>query len=247
MLPSETPPQPPAPPSFPWLRSALVNAAKLIMVTIIAGGVAYAVFEYRIRQEQQGVAAQVATLREDLTRRQQQLEQQIQRVEQAAAEASLLLQQDGSQTSLGARLREIDALKLELKKTQEELSTKLADMEKSVVEQVARQGQETAQALSLELRWKSLLIKAQGEVLLAQFYLAEGNRGLAKDEVGTAIRSLTQAQEEAPEEQRTAISQVVDLAEQSRTALILEQSSARDSLNLLWHRVSDLLAPVKQP
>jgi hypothetical protein len=228
----------------------------LLFVAAVSAGAAWGVFSYRIAQEQQNNAAQVVELREELRLRQdemtvlrQELQQrqdelgaQMQQVQQAAQEAKLLLNQSGQTTTLDARLREIDTIKLDLKKTQDDLAAKLQSMEKSVAEQVAKQGQETAQALSLEMRWKSLVIKSQGEILLAQVHWTEGNRGLAKDELGLAVESLTQATEEAPDPVKAQLKPVLELAEQTRSALILEQSSARDSLNLLWHRVSDLLA-----
>jgi hypothetical protein len=142
---------------------------------------------------------------------------------------------------LDARLKEIDTLKLEVKKTQDDMDAKMKAVEQSVVDQVAKQSKETAQALSTELRWKSLLIKAQGEILLAQVNWAEGNRGLAKDELSYATRTLQDASNAAVDSAKTQIKQVADQAEQTKSALILEQSSARDGLNLLWHKVSDLL------
>jgi len=224
---------------------ALKGVGFLLLFAVISAGAAYGVFEWRIRQEQTGMTAQVTTLRDELRQRQDQLEQQVTRVEKAAASARILLDQSGTSTTLDARLAEIDTLKLELKKGRDETDAKLKALEKSVVDQVAKQGKETAQALSLELRWKTLLIKAQGEILLAQVQWAEGNRGLAKDELGIAAGSLRQALEQTPDASKDGVKQLFDLAEQTRSALILEQSSARDSLNLLWHRVSDLLAPAK--
>jgi hypothetical protein len=203
------------------------------------------VFEWRIRSEQQDTAAQVTALRQELRGRQDQLEAQMTRVETAATEAKLLLGQNGNTITLDARLKEIDTLKLDLKKTQDDLDTKLKDLQKSVTDEVARQGKETAQALSLELKWKTLVVKAQGEVLLAQVHWAEGNRGLAKDELGNAARTLQQAMDVAPDTVKRSVKEAVDLAEQAKGALILEQPSARDMLNLLWHKVSDLLSPTK--
>lgn len=231
------------------MRGGLKAAGALLLVGAISAGAAWGVFEFRIQQEQQEqqrVAAEVSSLRDSLRQRQDQLESQIGRVEQAAVDAKLLLQQGGEVVSLESRLKEIDNLRLELQKAQQETDTKLKALEQSVIEQVAKQGKETALALSTELRWKSLLIKAQGEVLLAQVRWSEGNRGLAKDELALAVKSLQAAVEEAPEANKPAMKQVLDLAEQARSALILEQSSARDTLNLLWHRVSEQLAPEKR-
>lgn len=213
----------------------------LALVVAVSAASAYAVFDYRIRAEQQGTSAQVTALRDELRQQQANLVAKVDRVEKAAGDARLLMTQNGDLTSLDAKLKEIDTLKLELQKNRQDMDTKLQALEKSVVEQVAKQGKETAQALSLEMRWKSLLIKAQGEVLLAQIHWTEGNRGLAKDELGIAAASLQKALEAVPESGKPGLKQVVDLAEQARASLILEQSSARDSLNLLWHRVSELL------
>ncbi len=238
------------------LKTALKGALWLVLVAIISAASAYGVFEWRaarevaqVRQTQEEAAAQVAALRETLERRQAELEAKVSQMEEqvalvgrAAEEARLLFEKDGEAISLEARLQEIDTLRLELEKAQEEFAAQLNALEQSVVDQVARQGEETAQALSLELRWKSLLIKAQGEALLALFYYAEGNRGLAKDELTVAAATLQQALEEAPEEVREQIRPVTDLAEEAKSALILEQPSARDQLNLLWHRINALIA-----
>lgn len=230
----------------PILWSITKGAGALLLMVAISAGAAWGVFEWRIQQEQQSTAAQVASLQDDLRTRQDALEAQVSRVEKAALEAKLLLEQGGEVVSLESRLKEIDSLRLELKKAQEETDTKLKALEQSVIAQVSKQGTETALAVSAELRWKSLLIKAQGEVLLAQVRWAEGNRGLAKDELSIAVKTLQAAVEEAPDANKAALRQVLDLAEQARSALILEQSTSRDALNLLWHQVSDLLAPEKR-
>lgn len=215
----------------------------LVLVAVISAGTAYGVFEWRIRREQQDTAAQVAALSTELRERQDQLTEQVDRVEQAAKDAKLLFDQNGETVTLDARLKEIDTLKQALQKNQDEMETKLKTMQNAVLEQVTKQGQETAQALSLEMRWKNLLVKAQGEVLLTQVHWAEGNRGLAKDELNIAAKTLQQAAEEASDDVKPDLKQVVDLAEQAKSSLILQQPSARDALNLLWHRVSELLAP----
>jgi hypothetical protein len=228
------------------LRSTAKAVGALVLVAAISAGAAYGVFEWRIRQEQADTRAEVAAFRQDFRKQQDDLSARVDQVEKAATEARLLLNQDGNVTSLDAKLKEIDTLKLELQKAREETNAKFQSMEQSVAEQVAKQGKETAQALAVEMQWKNLIIKAQGEVLLAQVHWAEGNRGLAKDELTTAGKSLQQALEAAPERNKTPIRQAVDLAEQTKAALIMEQSSARDSLNLLWHRTNDLLAPTAQ-
>ena len=236
-------PADPQPGAFWRTLGAVARAiGALSVVAAVSAGAAWGVFSYRIQQEQSNTSEQVAALRQELRQREDDLAAQMKQVQQAAEEAKLLLNQNGQTTTLEARLREIDTLKLELKKTQDDLDQKLQAMEKSVADQVAKQGQETAQALSLELRWKTLLTKAQGEILLSQVHWAEGNRGLAKDELAIAAKTLTQAMTEAPDPIKTDLKPIVELAEQTRSALILEQSSARDSLNLLWHRVSDMLA-----
>lgn len=235
------------------LMAVLKGLLALVLVAAVSGGAAWGVFSYRIQKEQADTAAQVTALREDLRQQrdevrqqQEQLAAKVSQVEKAAADAKLLLDQSGQATTLEARLKEIDTLKLDLKKTQDEMDAKLKSMEQSITDQVAAQSKETAQALALELRWKTLLVKAQGEVLLAQVHWAEGNRGLAKDELNLAAKTLQQAQAEAPDTVKTQIKPLVDLAEQAKSALIMEQSGARDSLNLLWHHVSDLLAMAKQ-
>jgi|GEM_PF-1367767 len=256
--PTDPPTEPPTEPepqrSGLAIGSLVKGVGALLIVAVVSAGSAWAVFEYRIQAEQAATANQVSALRDEalaevealkgeLAQRQVDLEAQVSRVEQAATEAGLLLQKDGQVTTLDARLKELDTLKLELQKTQQDLDSKLKAMEQSVLDQISKQGQETAQALSVEMRYKSLLIKAQGEVLLAQFHWAEGNRGLARDELAVAARSLQDALAAAPEAAKPPIKAVVDSAEASRSALILEQSTARDSLNLLWHQVSELLAP----
>lgn len=228
-----------------YLGATVKGLALLVLVGAVSAASAWGVFSWRIGQEQDGTAQQVAALRQEVRQQQDQLAEQVARVEKAAQEAKLLLDQGGQATTLDARLKEIDTLKLDLKKTQDDIDTKLKAVEKSVIDQVARQSKESAQALSAELRWKTLLIKAQGEILLAQVHWAEGNRGLAKDELGFAAKTLQQAQEEAPEGVKGSIKGVADQAELAKSALILEQSSARDALNLLWHRVSELLATAK--
>lgn len=227
------------------VKSTLKAVFALVLIAAISAGSAYGVFQWQIRREQADTQAQVAALRQELRQQQDDLEAKVTRVEKAASEARLLLNQNGDVTSLDAKLKEIDTLKLDLKKTQDDINGRFQSVEKSVTEQVARQGKETAQALALEMQWKGLVIKAQGEVMLAQVHWAEGNRGLAKDELSVASRSLQQALDAAPEASKPPLKQVVDLAEQAKAALIMEQSSARDALNLLWHRTNDLLAPTQ--
>lgn len=239
------------------LRALLSGGLRLLLLAAIASGSMYAVMEWRLQavtaqmrafeEEAAQAAARAEVLDTAVAQWQAALEQKMGRVESAATEAQLLFAQDGAVTGLDARLREIDTLRLELTQTRKEMETRLEALQQSVVDEVAKQGNETAQALAQELHWKSLVIKAQGEVLLAQVYWSEGNRGLARDELAIAYRSLNQAQRAAPEQEQAAIKPVLAMAEQTRTALILEQSGARDTLNLLWHRVSELLAPGTAP
>lgn len=245
-------PEPPKPERSLALK-LLQAIGLLLLMAIVSAAASYGVFAWRIQSEQAAATAELTALREqtlsevaslkaELKAEQSQLQAQLKQVEEAAAATGLLLQQEGELTGLQTKLAEVETLKLDLRKTQEDLETRLQELEKSVLDKVAQSGQETAQALSLEMRFKSLIIKAQGEVLLAQLHWTEGNRGLAKDELAIASRSLQQAQSEAPEAARPAIQKVVAQAEQTRAALILEQASSRDALNLLWHQVSDLLA-----
>jgi predicted RNase H-like nuclease (RuvC/YqgF family) len=239
------------------LRALLSGGLRLLLLAAIAAGGMYGVMEWRVQavtaqlrafeEEAAHATARAEALDTSVAQWQADLEQKIARVESAATEAQLLFAQDGEITGLDARLREIDTLRLELTQTRTEMETRLEALQQSVVEEVAKQGNETAQALAQELRWKSLVIKTQGEVLLAQIYWSEGNRGLARDELAIAYRSLNQAQRAAPEQEQEAMKPVLAMAEQTRTALILEQSGARDTLNLLWHRVSELLAPGTAP
>lgn len=261
----EPTPQPAATQESGRVRAALLGALRfaglLLLIAAVSAAAAYGVFEWRIQQEQQGTAAQVQALRDDLQRRTTDLEdrlrkqqaeiqaqlqaarEQTARVEKAAESARLLMTQNGDLTVLDAKLKEIDTLKLDLQKSREEFETKLQAVAKSIIEQASKQGRETAQALAVELAWKSLMIKAQGEVLLAQIHWADGNRGLSRDEIGIASATLRLALEQSPESVKPRIKQVFDLAEQAKSAMILEQSSARDTLNLLWHKVSELLVP----
>lgn len=248
-----TEPEPPKPGSN-LLGRLLRGIGLLLLVAIVSAGSAYAVFEWRLQAQQASASgelsairqeslAEVTALRAEMSQLQASLQAEMKRVDEAAQGAGLLMQKDGELTGLQARLAEIDTLKLELRQAQEQMEAKLKGLESSVKEQVAQSEKETAQSLSIEMRVKSLVIKAQGEVLLAQVHWAEGNRGLAKDELAVASRSLQQALAEAPEATKPVIKQVVDEAERAKAALILESSSARDSLNLLWHQVSNLLAP----
>lgn len=245
-------PEPTRPATSRALR-LLRGLGLLLLMAAVSAASAYGVFEWRIQSEQASATAKLATLqeqtlrevgdlREQMNQQQANLRAQMTQVQEAAKATGLLLEESGELTGLQARLAELDTLKLDLRKTQEELDTKLKTLEQSVLNKVAQSGRETAQALSLEIRYKNLLIKAQGEILLAQVHWAESNRGMAKDELSIAARSLQQALTEAPEAARPAIKKVVDSAEQTKAALILEQSAARDSLNLLWHQVSELLS-----
>lgn len=235
-------PETPEPRRFTWLASLVKALVGLVLVAAVSAGAAYGVFQWLI----EGERAESAAFQQELQTEQERLVAQMEQVQQAAEEARLLMTQNGTTTTLDQRLQQMDHLATELQKTRTEFDQKLQAVQQQVVDQVAQQGKETAQALSLELQWKSLVTKAQGEVLLAQVHWAEGNRGLAKDELGIAIKSLQDAAAAAPDPSKAAINEVVTLAEEARGALILEQSSSRDSLNLLWHRVSDLLAPAPQ-
>lgn len=248
----------PTTPSTPLALRLLRGLLLLLLIAAISAASAYGVFEWRIQAEQATATSELAALREQtlrevgdlreqLARQQSELQTQMKQVEEAATATGLLLEQSGELTGLQARLAELDTIKLDLRKTQVDLDSKLAALEQSVLNKVAESEKQTAQSLSLEMRYKNLVIKAQGEVLLAQVHWAEGNRGLARDELAIAARSLQQALAEAPESVKPTIKKVVDSAEQTKAALILEQSASRDSLNLLWHQVSELLAPQSQP
>lgn len=231
-------PNPPEPRRSHWLGTFFKWLLGLIAVAAAAAGAAYGVFWWLVGQKQAELTAQMAAIQAE----QAKLNDQVQQVRRAAEEAKLLLEDSGGTTTLDQRIKEIDNLRSELETARKDFSQQLKDLEQSMADKMAQQGEATTQALSLELQWKSLVAKAQGEVLLTQVHWAEGNRGLARDELSTAIESLQQAAEAAPDPIRSQIAEVADLAEETRGALILEQSSARDSLNLLWHRVSALLA-----
>ncbi|MGE5673083.1 MAG: hypothetical protein ACM3XM_04265 [Mycobacterium leprae] len=224
------------------MGSLLLGIVTLLLMAAVSAGSAYGVFSWRIKTEQQAASAQVAAARAELRQQQAELADRMTRLEQAASAAQLLLTQNGQTTSLDAKLKEIDSLKLDLKKTQDDLDTRMKQVQQSVVDQVAKQSKETAQALAQEVKWKNLVVKAQSEVLLAQVHWSEGNRGLAKDELGQATQTLQEAMAAAPEASRAAIKESLEMGEQAKSALILEQSSARDSLNLLWHKINDLLS-----
>ena len=146
-----------------------------------------------------------------------------------------------SSTSLEARLREIETLKFDLRPRGGD--GRQAAGPGSVAEGSACLiGAGTAAALSLEMNVKGLLIKAQGEVLLAQVYWAEGNRGLARDELAIAHRTLLDTLEAAPSSGKPNLQKLAELAESTKATLILDSTSARDQLNLLWHEISARLS-----
>lgn len=231
-------PNPPEPKRSHWLASFFKALLGLVAVAAVAAGAAYGVFWWLVEQKQDALSAQLASVQEEQAR----LNEQVEQVRRAAEEAKLLLEDRGGTTTLDQRIKEIDNLRAELETARKDFNQQLKDLEQSMGDKLARQGQATTHTLSLELQWKSLVAKAQGEVMLSQVYWAEGNRGLARDELATAIQTLKDAAEAAPDPVKSQISDVAKLAEETRGALILEQSSARDSLNLLWHRVSELLA-----
>ncbi|WP_374713278.1 hypothetical protein [Symbiobacterium terraclitae] len=263
-----TPEPEPAPPRFGWAVRLLRWLGLLLLMAGVSLGTAFLIVELRLNAVATSVATnteaelqtlrqetldEVARLRAELATatsaleaqvREQQaaLEADMKRVEDAAAAAGLLMEKDGNLTTLEARLAEVETLKLDLRTTREEMEAKLKALEESVKEQVASSEQETAAALSLEMTVKGLLIKAQGEVLLAQVHWAEGNRGLARDELTIAHRTLMDALAAAPAQAQPDLQKVVDLAESTKAALILDSTSARDQLNLLWHEVSARLS-----
>ncbi|MEW8977403.1 MAG: hypothetical protein AB2385_03275 [Symbiobacterium sp.] len=254
----------PASPRRGWVGRLFRWLGMLLLMAAVGTGAALLTFEFRMQAVQTSATAdlnalrqdtmeQVAELRSELRSKTTALEEEIQakqasleadlkRVEEAAQSAGLLMEQNGELTTLQSRLAEIDALRQELRTAQEQMEQKMKALEDSVKEQLAASEQETAAALSVEMTVKGLLVKAQGEVLLAQVYWAEGNRGLARDELAIAQQSLMDALEAAPAQAKADLQKVVDLAESTRAALILESNSARDQLNLLWHEVSARLS-----
>ncbi len=232
------------------LGSAFI-AVELRMNTAVATAEATAQDELNALREQtlQEIAAlrselesTTSALQAEVQRQRDDLRAQMQRVEEAALAAGVLLEEEGELTSLEARLREIETLKLDLRTAREEMDAKLQALEASLKDQLASSEQETAAALSLEMNVKGLLIKAQGEVLLAQVYWAEGNRGLARDELAIAHRTLLDALEAAPSSGKPDLQKLAELAESTKAALILDSTSARDQLNLLWHEISARLS-----
>jgi len=232
---------------------AAVGAGAALLVFELRMNAVASSTEAELQALRQETLDEVAALRTELASTTAQLERQVQqqqagleaemkRVEEAAQAAGLLMEQNGDLTTLESRLAEIETLKLDLRNTREEMESKLKALEESVKEQVASSEKETAAALSLEMTVKGLLIKAQGEVLLSQVYWSEGNRGLARDELAIAHQSLLDALKAAPPQAKSDLQKLVDLSESTKAALILDSTSARDQLNLLWHEVSARLS-----
>lgn len=253
-------------PAPPGPRSRLGRAAGWVALAIIwlvlSAAAAFGTYEWRLRTEAAPaaaradarvaeLAAQQADLRArqgELTNRlnqidttQSALDRRIQQVEQAAQDARLLVQSSEGTLTLAEKLRQIDELAAALTSQKQETARQVADLQKTLEGQLGKKSEETAAAALAQLRWRSLLLRAQAEVLKAQVDLAEGNRGLAREELGLALKTLQEAEPLLPSAAGGEVKAILEAAEQTRTALALELSTARDTLGLLWHRLGRLV------
>lgn len=247
----------PQPTGRPWTAAGWVLGA--LVVTAVATAAAWQAVEWRMGRQLEQATAEVAALRAELAQRDQQMDQREQElsrqlqatqeqlmqrvaeVEQAAREAALIVQGSEGSANLAQRLAEIGALKDALARQQEATNQRLAELQQSIEEQIGQQGRETAAALATDMKLRSLLTRTQGHVLKTRVDLAEGNRGLAREELALAARSLQQAVDAAPDERKAGLQALQGLLEQSRTDLVLDSPTARDHLDLLWHQLNDAL------
>lgn len=225
-------PTPGAPAGRGWLRAA----GLLLAAAALAGGAGYGAW-YAARTAQQEQAAAVLAQVRTLAQQQEALTARLAKVEQAAEQARVLV----GGTGLADKLAELDRLKAEVERDRQAAAERAANLEKTLREQIGAQGQQTAAAVAADLKLRALIFRAHGQVLKAKVDLAEGNRGLAKEEVALAIQSLREVAAQAPERLRPELEAAAALAEQARQALVLEASTARDQLNLLWQKLSTLV------
>lgn len=226
----------PTPTAAPRFGRMLAYLGLLLAAAILAAAAAYGAWYLANAELQKQSAAAMDQLRA-LTQKQDELAGRMARVEQAAADARLLVNGAGLQE----KLAELERLKAEVEQAKQEAAQRVAQLERSLREQIGAQGQQTAAAVAADLRLRGLIFKAHGQALKAKVDLAEGNRGLAKEEVALAVQTLRDAAAQAPERLRPDLEAAASLAEQARTALVLESGGARDQLNLLWQKVNALM------
>ncbi len=216
----------------PWLRTLGI----LLVATALAAGSGYSAwFLARAELQKQNEAA-FGQLRE-LVQKQAELGQRLAQVETAAADAKILVNGAG----LGDQLAELERLKAEVEQEKQLAAERAAQLEKTLREQIGAQERETAAAVAADLKLRALLFRAHGQVLKAKLDVAEGNRGLAKEEIALAVQTLKEAAAQATDPLKARLDTAATQAEQARTALVLESSTARDQLSLLWQQISALL------
>lgn len=232
-----TPPPVPAPRSGSSFVRVLTGLLLLLLAAAAGGGAAWAVVEWRLAQADLQSTGQIAALKDDLARRQDEVNRQLQRVEQAVADARLVVGDD----TLAEKLAEIDQLKEILEQERADNARRMEYLEQTLRAEIGAGTQETAAAVARDLQLRSLLQQAEHRVLKAKLDLAEENRGLARDELTLALETLQRALEESPPERQGAIEEILVQLEEARTALVLGASTARTQLDLVWNRLNEFV------
>lgn len=228
------------------LGSAFVRLIKsllaLVLIVAVSGAAAYFVVDRELKTRLESGLQDQKAIRSELEARQKALEDKVAALEKAVLDAKLLVPSGDGQISLADKLKEIDGLKESLTKLQVDTAEKMTSLEASLQATLGQKNQETAAALSASLRLKSLLFKADSEILKAKVELSEGNRGRAKDELSLAETSLNAALKLAGDDVKPSIQGLLLLLQETRAALITEAPTGRDSLELLWHKTGELIS-----
>ena len=210
---------------------AVYNLVLGVLLLVLAAAVANAAILWNVRRGALVSDGEFARFQTAVDARLEALEGRVQKVEQTLASAST-----GSTSGGGLTPSESQALRDSLEALKKETTEKMADLESNLKTAL---GDRTA--LSGDLRLKSLLVKAQGEVLKTKVDVAEANRGKARSELTLAEGTLKEAARVTVGPDAEKIADLLKLLRDTRADLITESPTAPDNLELLWHRISGLI------
>lgn len=201
------------------------------LLLVLAAAVANAAILWNVKRAALVSGDEFARFQQTVAARLEALDDRVQKIEQAQTPASA-----GSASGGGLAPSEAQALRDSLEALKKETAGKMADLESNLKTAL---GDRTA--LSVDLRLKSLMTKAQGEVLKAKVDLAEANRGKARSELTLAEGTLKEAARvtEGPDAEK--IAGLLTLLREARADLITESATGPDNLELLWHRISSII------
>lgn len=221
---------------------AVRNLIILALLVVLVVGSAYAILTWDVgrpgsafRQAWQKDLVALEGRLDDFDSRLENIEKLLASLDAAASDAA---SGEGFRGAVLGALNEIQALQAERDSLKAELDARFKTFEDNWKAALGERSDKAA-ALAVRFDYRSLLFKAEAELLKAKVDLAEQNLGKARSELALAEASLSQAAGKAQEGEQAEINAMVDQIRQIRQDLVAGLPTAADRLELLWHRLSD--------